>query len=701
MATKSLTVKIDGDTYQLQQSLKGVTKSTEKLQTDLSAIALKATAAFAGLSATVTGLISTYRVQEQAEKKLETTLRSTGYAAGLTSDELKKMASELQSVSTFGDEAIIESQALLLTFTKIGKDVFPKATESILNMSAAMGTDLKLNTIMLGKALNDPIAGVNALTRAGVQLSDQQKEQIKTFTETGRVAKAQAIILKELQVQFGGQARATAEGTGRFKQLSNTLGDVGEKIGKHLVPPLSKFAETLNGVLNTLLKDGDEFGKMAARSLVFATNLAGLTAGFALFTKGIIAARVAVSGLSLSFKGLLRVLARSGIGAILVGIGLALDQLLFNFENFVPKVKKIWRIVSSYIKSQTKIIKKEFKTTTFVLGLLKDMLVKLPGELVKTWKGVGKMLKNFFIKPTKKAAAEYPDLIQRMIAKGNEKMLEGGAEFTEQLKENTKTALEGIREVINDDRVVRTEAEKAEDERKRQAREEKELAEEAYRLKGHKREMKLRLNEKKHIIDHEKFIMAVHKRELAHQLKSEAAEDKRKAKRRKQEFDNTKSSLATISTLMSSSNKTLFGIGKAAAIASAMVEAPAAIIKAWNTPWPLNLVLAPLVAVAVGAQIAQIASAQPPAMRDGGIITGGVSGIDSVNARLMPGELVVPTRNFEEVVGAVGGARDSDIFGGENQIGVVIGFDGDEAGQVLTAQQIENQALGISIEEAS
>ena len=59
MATKSLTVKIDGDTYQLQQSLKGVTKSTEKLQTDLSAIALKATAAFAGLSATVTGLIST------------------------------------------------------------------------------------------------------------------------------------------------------------------------------------------------------------------------------------------------------------------------------------------------------------------------------------------------------------------------------------------------------------------------------------------------------------------------------------------------------------------------------------------------------------------------------------------------------------------------------------------------------------------
>ena len=235
---ESLTIKINGDTKNFQAAVKGLEVQTAKLQEDLSAIATKASIAFAGLTATVTGLISTYRTQEQAERKLETALTSTSYAAGVSADELKNLASELQSVSTFGDEAIIEAQALLLTFTKIGKDVFPMATESILNMSAAMGTDLKSSTIMLGKALNDPIAGVTALSRAGVQLTETQKEQIKTQTELGNVSKAQKIILQELETQFGGQARATAEGTGRFIQLSNTLGDVAEKIGQHLVPPL-------------------------------------------------------------------------------------------------------------------------------------------------------------------------------------------------------------------------------------------------------------------------------------------------------------------------------------------------------------------------------------------------------------------------------------------------------------------------------
>ena len=101
----------------LQAMLQLLMAQTAKLQKDLSDIATKASVAFAGLTATVSGLIASYREQEQAEAKLETVLQSTGYAAGVTSEELKNMASELQKVTTFGDEAIIEAQALLLTFT--------------------------------------------------------------------------------------------------------------------------------------------------------------------------------------------------------------------------------------------------------------------------------------------------------------------------------------------------------------------------------------------------------------------------------------------------------------------------------------------------------------------------------------------------------------------------------------------------------
>ena len=75
--------------------------------------------------------------------------------------------SSLSEVTRFEDDAIVSGQNMLLTFTNIGKDIFPQATEAMLNMSTAMGMDMQSAATMLGKALNDPIAGMTALGRAG------------------------------------------------------------------------------------------------------------------------------------------------------------------------------------------------------------------------------------------------------------------------------------------------------------------------------------------------------------------------------------------------------------------------------------------------------------------------------------------------------------------------------------------------------
>tara|TARA_Y100000004_G_scaffold183002_1_gene230304 strand:- start:6153 stop:8258 length:2106 start_codon:yes stop_codon:yes gene_type:complete len=699
---ESLTIKINGDTKEFQSAVKGLEGQTAKLQKDLSAIATKASIAFAGLTATVTGLISTYRTQEQAERKLETALTSTSFAAGVSAEELKNLASELQSVSTFGDEAIIEAQALLLTFTKVGKEVFPMATESILNMSAAMGTDLKSSTIMLGKALNDPIAGVTALSRAGVQLTETQKEQIKTQTELGNVSTAQKIILKELETQFGGQARATAEGTGRFIQLSNTLGDVAETIGKHLVPPLSNLAKILNDVLgNILKKNGEEFGKIAARSLVFATNLAGLTAGFALFTKGLIAARLAVVGFSLSFKTLGRAIVRTGIGGIFVGIGFAIDQLLFNFDTFKDKSIQVFNEVGDYLEKQFNILRKEFNTTFVMLQSLMKAIIALPGAIVDTYKGIGKMIKDFFIKPTAEATAEYPDLIQRMLQKGNEKALEENKKYGDELVQNTKDTYGRIKEIITNNNAENNAM--AEEERVK-ANEMRTLQQEAEAnalMQKSQREQQHMTTKKAAEIDHEKFIMSAQKRELANYHKSAEIKKKIDKQRSLQQKENLKSTLGTISTLQSSSNQDLFNVGRAGALAMAYIDGKAAVIKALaSAPPPFNYALAAAVGLAVASQIGQIASASPPKMNDGGMIMG-APGIDQNLAMVSRGELVVPTRNFEEVVGAVGGNRDADVFGDPQTVNVAISFEGDEASQVLTAHQIEDRALGVSREEVA
>jgi hypothetical protein len=201
-----------------------------------------------------------YKEAEKADAKLKAVLKSTEMQAGLTFSQLKKMAGGLQDVTTVDDEAIQGAQHLLLTFTKIGKEVFPDTLESVMNISEAMGGDLKSASIQVGKALQDPITGATALRRVGVALTQQQQEQIKSFVKMGDTASAQKIILQELQVEFGGLARAMAETeTGQLIQIENKLGDIKEQIGKEIIPAqiawnkvILKGLEQFNSILGVV-----------------------------------------------------------------------------------------------------------------------------------------------------------------------------------------------------------------------------------------------------------------------------------------------------------------------------------------------------------------------------------------------------------------------------------------------------------------
>ena len=216
-----------------------------KVDKGLSRLA-KGAAAAAGAFFAARGLINAFNsviaateTQVLAEAQLNAALKSTQGVAGLTAKELTNMASALQKQTRFGDEAIINAQSLLLTFTKVGKDVFPDAIETILNMSEAMGQDLQQGVIQVGKALNDPVLGVTALRRVGVQLSKQQEQQVKDFVKVGDVAAAQKIILGELETQFGGVAKAAGETlAGSLDKMRNATGDAAESLGEALGPAI-------------------------------------------------------------------------------------------------------------------------------------------------------------------------------------------------------------------------------------------------------------------------------------------------------------------------------------------------------------------------------------------------------------------------------------------------------------------------------
>lgn len=201
------------------------------------------------------------REQAKVDAQLAAVLQSTGHAAGMTSFELKAMATQLQSVTNFGDETVQRGQNLLLTFTNIGRDVFPDATRAMLDMSEAMDQDVKQSAIQLGKALNDPVQGVGALRRVGVQFTDSQEELIKTMAESGNILGAQKMILAELQKEFGGSAEAARAADGGFQALSNAVGDLKEAIGRGLMPVTSEFNESAIKVVETLTGLVDGYNK--------------------------------------------------------------------------------------------------------------------------------------------------------------------------------------------------------------------------------------------------------------------------------------------------------------------------------------------------------------------------------------------------------------------------------------------------------
>ena len=115
-----------------------VTAKVQKNQTTF----LKASAGFAAIGAAgvlaMRDWVGEAETSNVALNQLNSVLKSTKNAAGLTSEELVKMASSLQSVTSVGDDAIITAQTMLLSFTSIHKDVFPKVTETLLDMATAM-----------------------------------------------------------------------------------------------------------------------------------------------------------------------------------------------------------------------------------------------------------------------------------------------------------------------------------------------------------------------------------------------------------------------------------------------------------------------------------------------------------------------------------------------------------------------------------
>lgn len=255
-----LKVWIGSDTSNLEKGLKRGKKEVSSFSSGMKKLGGMIAGAFA-LSSVVSfakECLSLNKVQAAAEKKLAAVIKATGGAAGLTADEMKKYASQLQTVTTYGDEVTIDAMAIMSTFKSIKGDVFKEAIASAQDMATVLNTDLNSAVMQIGKALETPEIGLTALRRSGVSFSKEQIKQIKQLVAEGKKQEAQLTMLKELQAEFGGAARAAAsDAYGAATQLTNAWRDLKEVIGEAVTPSVESIKSITQATeVNTaLIKD--------------------------------------------------------------------------------------------------------------------------------------------------------------------------------------------------------------------------------------------------------------------------------------------------------------------------------------------------------------------------------------------------------------------------------------------------------------
>jgi hypothetical protein len=373
MALKNLLVKIGVQTKGLNSDLRKAKgtfrRNFGEIQSLVSNVGRTMTASLtAPLGIMAVQSVRAFNTQQKAIAQVEAGLKSTAGQVGYTSKQLQQMASDLQNKTLFGDEEILaNATAQLLTFTNISGEQFSRVQGAALDLATRLDGDLKSASIQLGKALNDPIANLSALSRSGIQFSDDQKAVIKTMAETGRLAEAQTLILDELEKQYGGSAEAAAQaGTGGLKQFQNSLGDLQEQFGAiifEVMTPLIKQASKVVSAFQSL-------SLTTKKNILIVAGLLGAAGPIAMAVAAlmpIMGALVGPVGLVAAAVGALAYLIIDNFSVIEPAI-VSVVNAVITFQNKTKALGLIFNVVKSTIMAVVRSIETAFLNTIDLIG---------------------------------------------------------------------------------------------------------------------------------------------------------------------------------------------------------------------------------------------------------------------------------------------------------------------------------------------
>jgi hypothetical protein len=234
------------------------------VQTSLTGLVAGAGAITAGIGGVVFGgFIEKALSAEEAMIRLEAAIEGSGGVAGYTKDQIVALAKNISDTTIFAKGAAISAAQLMLSFSSIRGDTFERAMNQAAGLATMMETDLPTAARTLGMALENPEQGMQRLRRAGILLTESQKQHIKALQESGDLQGAQAALLDVIATKTGPVAAAMRNSlSGQLQVIKNDVGQMQKSIGIALLPALEAAMPAAKALVAAVADNKDMFAAM-------------------------------------------------------------------------------------------------------------------------------------------------------------------------------------------------------------------------------------------------------------------------------------------------------------------------------------------------------------------------------------------------------------------------------------------------------
>lgn len=298
---------------------------------------------------------------EKILARLDTVIRSTGGAAGLTVEAAQDLATQFMNLAGGSDDAVLAIQEMALRMGTISAQQMPDFIQTTLDLAAATGQDAVAAARLLAQAQEDPISALTRFRRMGILFTEDLEKQIKTLQESGDTAGAMALVMQRLGEATGGAAAAAADTlSGKWEVLKGRLGEAGEAIGMSVLPLFTKL-----------------FDDVIAPALPFVEDMAAAFGAFVeVLSAGDLQAAIEVFGEFESFQAIFKAL-----GVDIYGVASAVQGFVEGvmaqgplvFAALQPIIDAAFNVAAAFTESMPMIQAKVQEMAAFVLAQVQMM----------------------------------------------------------------------------------------------------------------------------------------------------------------------------------------------------------------------------------------------------------------------------------------------------------------------------------------